>query len=141
MRGAAPAQTADNEMWAGPVHPHDPSGTSEGPQAPENSSTPVVVDELGPWSTGQWLVCSRGSEHLFDLDAGTSRRAPGAGRSRSRHDGHTVKLTRIERWPRVGDVLFVWVDDHQFPELVEHWLQSSAIVSITQVPGDDAPDD
>ena len=33
-----------------------------------------------------------------------------------------MKLTRVERWPRVGDVLFVWVDDHEFPELLEHWL-------------------
>ena len=109
------------------------AGGSEELPARNESPVPACVEELGPGSTGQWLVRSRGSEHLFDLDAGTYRRTPGSGRSRFRHDGHTVKLTRVERWPRVGDVLFVWVDDHEFPNLIEHWLQSSPIVSITRV--------
>ena len=89
------------------------------------------MEELGPGSTGRWLVRFRGREHLFDLDARTYSRRPGAGHGRFRHDGHTVRLTRVERWPRVGEPFFIWVDDHEHPNALEHWHLSSPIVSIT----------
>lgn len=102
----------------------------------EQQESAETVGELGPESTGRWLVRSRGSEHLFDLDAGTYRRRPGAGHGRLRHDGHTVRLTRVERWPRVGEAFFIWVDDREYPAL-EHWHQSSPVVGIYPLPPDD----
>jgi hypothetical protein len=104
------------------------------PDQPDGSGSSASVQGLGPGSTGRWLVRSRGSEHLFDLDAGTYSRRPGAGHGRFRHDGHVVRLTRVERWPKVGERFFIWVDDHEQPAAVEHWHQSSPIVSITAVP-------
>lgn len=98
------------------------------------SEPSMSVQELGPGSVGRWLVCSRGSEHVFDLDTGTYCRRPGVGHGRFRHDGHFVRLTRIERWPKVGEPFFIWVDDHEHPTAVEHWHQSSSITSITALP-------
>jgi hypothetical protein len=94
------------------------------------------VDALGPNSTGRWLVVSGGSEHTFDLDAGTYCRRPRPGHGRFPYDGVMVALTRVERWPRVGGTFFIWVDDPHAPDLVEHWHQSSTIVSITRLPDD-----
>ena len=96
------------------------------------------VVELGPDSGGRWLVRSRGSEHFFDLDAGTYRRLRGSGRGKFAHDGFTVRLGRVVRWPRVGDTFFIWVDDPELPDYVEHWHQSSTIRSITRLPADDS---
>jgi hypothetical protein len=82
---------------------------------------------------GRWLVSTRGSEHTFDLDAGTYLRSPRPGHGRFRYDGQAVALTRVERWPQVGGTFFIWVDDPQTPELVEHWHQSSTVLSITKI--------
>jgi hypothetical protein len=79
-------------------------------------------------------VRSRNSEHIFDLDARTYSRQPGVGHGRYVHDGHTVRLTVVERWPRVGETFFIWVDDHEYPGALEHWHQSAPIVSITALP-------
>ena len=108
----------------------EPTAPEPGPEPPSIEGLDQV-EALGPESAGRWLVHSRDGEHLFDLDAGSYRRTPGPGRSRFAHDGHTVKLTRVERWPRVGDQS-IWVDDHREPDLIEHWHQSSTIASISQ---------
>jgi hypothetical protein len=101
-----------------------------------DADAPAEVVELGPGTGGRWLVRSRGSEHIFDLDAGTYRRLPGPGRGRFAHDGFTVRLGRVVRWPRVGDTFFIWVDGPELPEWV-HWHQSSTNRSITQLPAEE----
>lgn len=103
----------------------------EAVRRPAFSAADEEVVELGPESRGRWLVRSRGSEHVFDLDARTYQRRPGAGRGAFRNDGHTVRLGRVERWPRVGESFFIWVDDHQYPDSLEHWHKSSTIACIT----------
>lgn len=100
---------------------------------PPTEGEAVSVSQLGPDSTGQWLVRSQSSEHEFDLDARTYRRRPGPGHRRFRNDARIVRLTRVVRWPKVGGTFFIWVDDHEYPDLVEHWHQSSSIRSITAV--------
>ena len=49
------------------------------------------------------------------------------------HDGRTVALTRVQRWPREGDVQLVWFDYPDLPELFEHWRQSSTIAEIRRL--------
>lgn len=44
------------------------------------TGSPANTEELTPQATGRWPVKSRGSEHLFDLDAMTYERTPGPGR-------------------------------------------------------------
>lgn len=95
---------------------------------------PPLVTELDETSTGRWIVTTRGSTHLFDLDARTYSRTPGTASLHTDHDGLTVPLTRVERWPRVGSSFFIWVDDHDFPAALEHWHQSSEIRSISSAP-------
>jgi hypothetical protein len=37
----------------------------------------------------------------------------------------------------VGGTFFIWVDDPQLADLVEHWHQSSTVIRITQLPDAD----
>lgn len=94
--------------------------------------------ELAPSMGGRWLVTTQGSTHEWDLDAMTYMRMPGA-ESRSGGfpmDGERVLITRVGRWPRVGSTSFLWCDDPASPDRLEHWRQSSTIVSITPLPDD-----
>lgn len=90
-----------------------------------------TVGELGPTSTGRWVVRTRDSEHLFDLDAKTYRRSPGKSKFVSTHDQRTATLTCVELWPRVGEPFLIWIDDPDKPDLLEHWHKSSIVQSIT----------
>ena len=92
------------------------------------------VQALTPEHRGRWLVTSRGSDHVFDFDAGTYHRTPSAGRQVFVHDGRTMHLTRVERWPSVDGTFFIWLDDPDFPDLLEYWRQSSPIRSIVSLP-------
>jgi hypothetical protein len=98
---------------------------------------------LTPQHRGRWLVTSRGSTHVFDLDLGTYQRTPGPGRQQFAHDERPMTLTRVERWPTVGEVFFIWLDDPDYPDELEHWRQSSTIRSIVRMPDrdQDAPGD
>lgn len=92
---------------------------------------------LTPQHRGRWLVTSQGSTHVFDLDLGTYQRTPGPGRQQFAHDQRPMELTRVERWPMVGDVFFIWLDDPDQPDNLEHWRQSSTIRSIVSLPAGD----
>lgn len=95
-----------------------------------------TVDALRPGMRGRWEIRTRGSLHIFDFDAMTYQRTPVTASGRFRHDSHTVRLSRVERYPEVGDSFFIWVDDHEYPNLFEHWHQSSPVRRITRL-GDD----
>lgn len=99
-------------------------------------SPPGEVARLGPGSTGRWLVRSRGTVHVLDLDAGTYERRPGPTSQTFAYDNQPVPLTRIEIWPEVGGRMFVWFDDPGLPEALEHYRVCSRIRSITR----DTPD-
>lgn len=94
------------------------------------------VEELGPGMPVRWLVTTTGSYHLFDLDNRMYCREPQPGHGRFPYDGLAVALTRVERWPRIGGTFFIWVGDAEAPELVDHWHQSSTILSITRIVDD-----
>ena len=93
----------------------------------------TAVHQLGPDSTGRWLVTTQRSTHVWDLDAGTYMRQPGDGSERFGLEGQPMKITRVERWPAVGDRSIVWFDDPEFPNVMEHYRVSSAIRSIEQL--------
>ena len=77
--------------------------------------------------TGRWCVTSQGSSHVVDLDNGTCQRGPGQGRQQFVHDERPMTLTRVERWPTVGEVFFIWLDEPDRPDSWEPWRQSSTI--------------
>jgi hypothetical protein len=88
------------------------------------------VEILDPTATGRWLIHSRDSVHVLDLDAWTYERRPGATSQRFAHDNTVVALTRVEVWPRVGGRMLVWFDDPDAPDLLEHFRLCSRIRAI-----------
>lgn len=93
------------------------------------------VDQLTADMKGRWIVQTQGSQHIWDLDAMTYKRLPGT-RSQSGDfpfDRTPMTLTRVERWPRVGDTSLVWYDDPTDGERTQHWRQSSGIISISEL--------
>lgn len=90
-----------------------------------------MPDSLGAASTGRWLVTTHRSQHIFDLDAWTYCRVPGAGRHVFPHDGIAVKINEVVTWPIVGRSFFVYLQDPQDGSL-QHWRMSSTIRSIEQ---------
>ncbi|QFS90491.1 hypothetical protein FIV07_06995 [Mycobacterium sp. THAF192] len=95
------------------------------------------VDALTPDSAGCWLVTTQGSTHVWDLDAMTYTRRPGPASLSGAfdHDERAMPITRVQRWPRVGQTSLVWFDDPEAPAERELSRQSSTIVSITALPG------
>lgn len=92
------------------------------------------VDELTEGMGGKWLVTTQGSSHEWDLDNMTYKRIPGP-ESRAgamSQDGDVMRITRVDRYPKVGNVSFVWYDDPS-DFVIEHWRQSSTIVSIVKM--------
>lgn len=90
------------------------------------------VARLTSSSKGTWLVTTKRTEHVFDLDQSLYMRRSRPGKTFP-HDDRAMRLTFVERWPCVGETFFIWLDDPDVPELVEYWRQSSPIRSITRL--------
>ena len=115
-------------------------------QPPDGNDPPSeTVVELADGMRGRWVVASQGSTHLWDLDALTYTRRPGPASPSGAfdYDGIAHRITRVSRWPRVGDQSLVWFDDPASPFDTEQFRRSSVIVSITRDPegAQDEPDD
>jgi hypothetical protein len=93
-------------------------------------------DAIAPGASGIWRVVTRSSEHFFDLDRGLYLRRP-AGGAAFAHDGRWCRVTRLDTPPVVGGKFFMWFDDPDTPELLEHWRQSSTIGSVERYHGPD----
>lgn len=109
------------EPWASPLAQWRPTGES--------------VESLSEDTEGTWMVWTRGSCHLWDIGPGFVdwTRLPGAGRGQFVGDAAPQRLTRVERWPSIGGVHFLWFDDPDQPFSVEQWRQSSTIRHIERV--------
>jgi hypothetical protein len=90
------------------------------------------VQALGPDSGGRWLVATRRSRHVWDLDRRTYARLPGHGSQSFDHDCIEHPITRVKVYPEVGSCSIVWFEDPH-DEFVEQWRVSSTIRSITQL--------
>src|SRR5262245_38235373 len=90
------------------------------------------VPELTESMLGRWLVCTQGSEHVWDLDAMTYQRLPGRDRGHFEFDGQVLRISRITRWPKVGGQSVVWFDDPT-DALIEQWRISSRIRLIVRM--------
>jgi len=88
-----------------------------------------AVSQLHAGSTGRWLVHSRGSVHVLDLDARTYERRPGPTSQHFTFDNSVVSLTRVALWPEVGGKMAIFFDDPD-DHLLEHWRVSSRIEAI-----------
>ncbi len=92
--------------------------------------THMYVQAIGETSKGRYRVTTQGSQHIWDLDEMTYQRLPGKSSAMFEHDAAVLHIGDVQRWPAVGRTSFVWFDDPAHPQLLEHWRQSSTIVSI-----------
>lgn len=95
-------------------------------------TTGELADELTPQSTGRWLVTTQGT--LWDLDQMTYLRMPSAASKPGSmgHDQRPVPLTRVVRWPKVGERPFFFYDDPD-SKFWEHWRISSEVQKIERL--------
>ncbi|WP_288338300.1 hypothetical protein [uncultured Gordonia sp.] len=112
-----------------PDDPNDPADDDTNP-------APEAIDALSGDMRGRWIVASQGSTHLWDLDELTYTRRPGPASPSGSfdYDGIAHRITRVTRWPRVGDQSLVWFDDPASPFDTEQFRRSSVIVAITRAP-------
>lgn len=97
-------------------------------------TTEQSVLELGPGDHGRWLITTKSSRHMWDLDAGTYQRLPGDDGPAFDWDGRVVRITKVDRWPAVGGKSLIWFDDPEMPDELEQWRRSATIVSIERLP-------
>lgn len=102
---------------------------------PHLRPTGETVEALDETMTGTWMVWTLGSTHLWDFrpDGVYWTRLPGAGRSQFVGDADAQRLTRVERWPAIDGVHFLWFDDPHRPWSTEQWRQSSTVRHIERV--------
>ena len=109
-----------------------PASSDVGSAGSHGAQTPAErVDALRPGMAGRWEVHTRGSRHVWDLDAHTYARHPRNPQSGMPHDGTGHAITGVAAWPRVGGHSYVLFDDQDNPGL-EHWRRSGTILTITR---------
>ena len=117
-----------------PVNAADPTSPDDSVPPPAGGAdSPESVAALCAGMTGRWLVRTRSSEHIFDLDAGTYCRVPGDTAKQFAYDGQAQRITRVVQWPAVGHRSFIWYDDPECPDALEQYRISSTIRSITRL--------
>lgn len=90
----------------------------------------TTINELTSNMTGRWMVTTRnGTKHIWDLDAQTYQRLH-HGTNPMDYDNEVVQITRVERWPIVGERSYLFYDDIRDPNTIEQWRISSTIISI-----------
>lgn len=96
---------------------------------------PETAAALDDTMSGVWNVETCGSRHIWDLDNMTYTRRPGAssGSEAMLFDGNAMPITRVQAWPKVGESFFVWFDDPDDPDLLEHYRTSSTVRRILPV--------
>ena len=103
-----------------------------------------TVEELTAESKGRWLVTTQGTRHIWDLDAMTYARFPGAESLRGSclADAEDLPIIDVGRYPRVGDVSEVLCGNPNMPGML-HWRRSSTVARIERLGmvGDDEPEE
>lgn len=105
-------------------------------------TTGEQADEFTPQSTGRWLITTQGTLHIWDLDQMTYVRMPSAAAKPGSmgHDKRPVPLTRVVRWPRVGECSCIWYDDPD-SKFWERWRVSSEVQKIERLADTQATSD
>lgn len=106
----------------------------QGDNAKSGSEADGTCTQIPNGAAGIWRVTTRSSEHLLNLDAGAYMRIPDGGQPLA-HDARWCQVTRVDVAPQVGGKFFLWFDDPESPDLLEHWRQSSTISRIEPVDG------
>ena len=97
------------------------------------------VDQLTPETGGRWIVETRSSVHVWDLEALTYTRLPRTPEAAMAIDATPQPITEVAIWPRVGGASLVLFDEPGDPDQ-EHWHKSGTILAITRLPESDRAD-
>jgi hypothetical protein len=92
------------------------------------------VEELTEESRGKWLVTTQGSTHVWDVNGMLYTRLPGEHSLAGGFalDGEAMPISRVGRYPKVGETSLVFYDDPSDPRR-EHWRQFSQIKRIKRI--------
>lgn len=93
---------------------------------------PDAVSALHEGLGGCWLVITRTSQHVWNLDQMTYQRLPGPDGQGFVADGMVLTITRIGVYPAVGRSSLLFYDDPE-NEQRERWRVSATVVSITRL--------
>lgn len=93
----------------------------------------MSIKKLEPDMTGSYLVTTKSSQHIWNLDTMEYTRLPGEYSPSFDYDGNTVKLSYVEVWPEVGGRSSIIYDDLEYPNALEQWRISSTIASIEKI--------
>lgn len=89
------------------------------------TSVPRLTNE----DTGTWIIKTRGSTHVLNLDEKTITRFNDSGRNPMPRDGKEKYITTVARWPEVGDGFIMYYSE-QPQSMAVRWHASSTIESI-----------
>ena len=106
--------------------------SSHGDEPPAAES----VDHLDAGGSGRWLIRSRGTTHLLDLDRRIYERRTGPTSQHFSFDNVPMELARVVVWPRVDGRMLVFFYDPR-EDNIEYWRLTSRIRSITPDLGDE----
>jgi hypothetical protein len=97
-------------------------------------SPQTCVEAIDANSTGRYLVATQSSQHIWDLDEMTYQHLSAKRGSGPSQAAEVLPITIVERWPAVGCTSLLWFDELVETILpIEHWRQSSTIISIEQL--------
>ena len=98
---------------------------------------PKEVEALHSGLGGCWLVSTRTSRHVWNLDHMTYQRLPGPDGQKFVADGMVLPITHVGFYPAVGRSSLIFYDDPE-GERRERWRVSATVVSITRLEAEDA---
>lgn len=96
-------------------------------------------DALTPCHTGEWLVTTLNTCHLWDLDRMTYQRIPGTRSHAMRYDWQVMRIIGVHWWPIVGKQFLIHINAPLQPPLTGTHRFSATIARIDQVRAPDQP--
>lgn len=85
-------------------------------------------------ATGHWVIRTRNTTQLIDLDETRYMRVPGQGRKAMEYDREWLQILRFGRLPVLGEQMLIYVDppDPLRAMVEELWRVSATILSLEQ---------
>lgn len=91
---------------------------------------PDQVSRLTARSSGVWLVMTRAGRHVVDLDDMVISRVPDEAERQFDYNVLPAPITRVTRYPQVGEPAVIWVADPHGTGGHESWR---VLVDVTQI--------
>lgn len=100
----------------------------------ELKTTGETTDALTAEDTGQWLVTTEHSRHIWDLDQMVYTRLPDHLDAQPHgHDEAVMAIDRVARWPEVGARPHLCFYEPGLPRYFKDWRINTAVVKIERL--------